>query len=267
MIEYIFGKYYRRVAQQIANKYQTQTFEKYVKKYMKKHCKLRRINKETIELNDLIVRNKDEFNDISNYITKHIDDICNDLVNFYCNKKPLISKYLLIYKPQYKEIRDRLDETCLTHIINKYPIHSNYDYIVKDIVEFASKLRMGFSVSDITAKTKIREHWIERAPILLLFTFFILSFKMITYVKDIILFHADIWTAVDIFLSFFTFITALYMVYLRVPQSICADANKAASEIYFNSKIELHHSLLMNCDNDIINTYNNELLEIICIQN
>jgi hypothetical protein len=267
IIEYCFGKIYRKKAQLIANKYQTQTFIKYIKKYMKKHCKLRTINmQETPELSHLIHINQYEYQYIIYFIQNNYENICNDLVNFYCKNKPTLSKYLFIYKPQYHNIRNSIDKECLQQMLHKYPINQDCIYIIQDIVSFASKLRNGFNISDVTAKTKIKEHWIERAPVLLLFTFFLLSIKLIHDVKVIILLEANIWTAIDIFISLFTFITAMYMVYLRVPQSICADANKAAGEIYFDSKVELHHSLLIQCDENTIKSYNNNIItDIICI--
>ena len=90
IIEYCFGKIYRKKAQLIANKYQTQTFIKYIKKYMKKHCKLRTINmQETPELSHLIHINQYEYQYIIYFIQNvtifagfkiffvHITDIIN----------------------------------------------------------------------------------------------------------------------------------------------------------------------------------------------
>ena len=257
LLDKLYGKRARRHAQRIACQYQYVMFSIYLKKYLKKHMKLRtRDSHEHPELLTYIERYSETCDAIIQYITYHQNEIVSILCNFYC--KPSNGR-LTYYHPRYASIREyirtqALDAVCTASAKENVEIYN----VLNNIVCMAEDLRNGFITSDNAAKTKIREHWIQRPPHIALFTLIIIVLRIfyVMYTKQFYVF--DVEDTIYLIFTIMGFVS-IYMVYLRVPQCICAEAKKSAQEVYMNHKINLHFQLLDTCGN-VSEYINNQLI-------
>lgn len=257
LLDKIYGKCARRHAQRIAYQYQCVMFVTYLKKFLKKHIKLRtRDSREHVELLAYIERHSETCDAIIQYITYHQKEIISILCNHYCKKSNgRLTYYHLRYAPMRECIRTRaLEAICTTSAKENVEIYN----MLNNIVCMAEDLRNGFVTSDNAAKTKIREHWIQRPPHIALFTLIVIMLRLfyVMYTKQFYVFDVD-----DTMYLIFTIMgfVSIYMVYLRVPQCICAEAKKSAQEVYMNHKINLHFELLDTCGD--VNEYMNNQLQ------
>lgn len=144
-------------------------------------------------------------------------------------------------------IRDRRQEivTKLYQKQNLTDIHAHEPLIrwfVHDVSQFSFKLHDGVFKNKRTAKQKMVEHWIERLPTLVFVSFISLVLKTI---QTVYVFPKEIvWSLIDLITHCYLFFVVIYMVYLRVPQCIFADAKQNASNKYFEFKTNLHRDLL-----------------------
>ena len=60
---------------------------------------------------------------------------------------------------------------------------------------------------------------------------------------------------IDILVSFCVGTIAVFLIYMRVPQSIFADAKKSASEVYIQQKSQLHLNILNETSLENIEKY------------
>tara|TARA_B100000497_G_scaffold127769_2_gene170833 strand:+ start:3124 stop:3981 length:858 start_codon:yes stop_codon:yes gene_type:complete len=242
LLDRVYGKWARRHAQRMAIRYQRSMFVVYLTKYVKKHMKLRtRDAAEHAELIPYIERYVDRCERVVSYLREHQKDLIVALRDAFCvGLTTKGSSYY--YHPRYAPLRRIVRDRARIHVMRDTR-DTEIRAVLEDIVAMAADLRFGFVASDTAAKTKIREHWIQRPPPLALFIFIVLSLRVFfgTYTKD---FHA--FGLEDAMYLIFTGmgLTSMYMLYLRVPQCICAEAKKSAQEVYANHKTNLHLNLL-----------------------
>jgi predicted membrane protein len=146
-------------------------------------------------------------------------------IDIYTNRK---SRYIF---------RMLSDDQHVQNLTNEYNAITNIKYveIIDNIVNFSVKFQEVFSKSDLTAKTKIQEHWFMRLPI---YT----TCVTIIYAVNIIDMNKNDWTRM-IFMTIAYFLS-LYLVALRFHQSVSAETKKYASELYSKEKNRLYISLM-----------------------
>ena len=176
---------------------------------------------------------------VVSYLREHQKDLIVALRDAFCVGATRKGSY---YHPRYAPLRRIVRDRAWARVVRDTKdteIHA----VLEDIVDMAADLRIGFVTSDTAAKTKIREHWIQRPPPLALFVLVVLSLRVFfgAYTKSFHVFGLE-----DAMYLIFTGmgLMSLYMLYLRVPQSICAEAKKSAQEVYVNHKTNLHLNLL-----------------------
>lgn len=242
-------KYIRETSSRYAAKFQSQMFNMYIRKFVRKFIKLLTHNEdEHPELSEYVKVNHTLIQELCIYVRMHRDDIIRLLVYYYCMNKPIQSSYQVYYHEAYSGVRHIVDDKIQKMIRQNFytSLPENYlsnpfiDLFIRCICSIASDLRKGFFHSDIIAKTKTTEHWIERMPVYMLCSIIILVMKVFidTYVIYTTVF-SYLYVA-DIFVSMSICGTATYLVFLRVPQSICAEAKRAASDTYIFHKTNLH---------------------------
>lgn len=238
-LERLYGKYARRVAEGMARKYQRIMFSTYIRKYIKKHIKLRQSNPcEHPELIEYVNCHKKECESTIAFLKTHTRKIESVLLLLYCENR---ARSPNIYHPAYRAVRENVRDHVEVRLFATIPTADPYiANVLHDIVFMANDLRYGFVVSDNTAKTKIREHWIERPPPMCMFLLVMIFLRLLHLLieKDY-----EIKDNVYILLTIMS-LGSMYLVYLRVPQSICADAKKNAQELYLLYKTNLHMNLL-----------------------
>jgi len=242
-LDRVYGKWARRHAQRMAIRYQRTMFVVYLTKYVKKHVKLRtRDVAEHAELIPYIERYADQCERVVSYLREHQKDLVVALRDAFCvGATTKGSSYY--YHPRYAPLRRLVRDRAWAHVVRDTANDTEIHTVLEDIIDMAADLRFGFVTSDNVAKTKIREHWIQRPPPLALFVLIVLSLRVFfgTYTKSFHVFGLE-----DAMYLIFTGmgLTSMYMLYLRVPQSICAEAKKSAQEVYANHKTNLHLNLL-----------------------
>jgi hypothetical protein len=240
-LDRVYGKWARRHAQRMAIRYQRTMFVVYLTKYVKKHVKLRtRDAAEHAELIPYIERYADRCERVVSYLREHQKDLIVALRDAFCVGATTKGSY---YHPRYAPLRRIVRDRARTSVVRDTANDTEIHTVLEDIVDMAADLRFGFVASDTVAKTKIREHWIQRPPPLALFVLIVLSLRVFfgTYTKSFHVFGLE-----DAMYLIFTGmgLTSMYMLYLRVPQCICAEAKKSAQEVYANHKTNLHLNLL-----------------------
>ena len=128
------------------------------------------------------------------------------------------------------------DEQHLNRLSNDYKKHSkiNDDEIIENIVKFSVKFQEVFIKSDLTAKTKIQEHWFMRLPI---YTTCITIIYMLNVIDIYHNYTKLIFMTIAYFLS-------LYLVAIRFHQSVSAETKKHSSELYSKEKNDLYVHLI-----------------------
>jgi len=243
MLNRIKKKLHTRVYE-YASRCQTQFCKYYLEKYLKKHIKLRTANTlEYKELVDLNIVNKEKYDECKKLIKEKKEIIIQELIRI--NKelyKHSKNSYVLDMYIRKKE-HDIKNETIIylktkLNLIDQF--NNEFEKVLRQTVNFSTDVRKGYMVSDITAKTKIQEHLISRLPIYVFCVTGLLIFKLI----EIVLEQNYDYVVMKVTILIFVYLTSIYMIYLRVYQSVLADAKKSASDIYKNRKKDLYNCFL-----------------------
>ena len=123
--------------------------------------------------------------------------------------------------------------------------NDEFEQVLNQTVDFSVDIRKGYIVSDITAKTKIQEHLISRLPIYVFCVTSLLIFKLIEIVFE----QNYNYVVMKVIILIFVYFTSIYMIYLRVYQSVMADAKKSASDIYKKRKKTLYNCFVNKAKN------------------
>jgi hypothetical protein len=257
-------KLLRNISIKYCYAYQNKVFKIYLKKYIKKYEKLLTNHKnEHNELLPYLDVHADDIKVFCAYLRLYKDDIIKLLTYYYCINRQTSSKYRIYYLEQYKTVRERIDETIKHLVYVNFIDNLPVQYKTNDIIRFfldkscevASLMRYGFLVSDVTAKTKTTEHWISRLPLFLICTVLIVIGKSYMYIwfND----NEYMFIIFDVLTSVCVGIIAIFLVFMRVPQSIYADAKKSASDVYIVQKTKLHFYLLnQTTETNVVKYYN-----------
>lgn len=253
LLEKLYGKRARRSAQRMARAYQRMMFDIYIRKYIKKHIKLRvKDPQERPELVEYVNKHSKECDIVIALLKEHQERIVASLREVYCdNPKASMTFYHYTYAP----VRAMLREHAMDRVYEIVPMRECcVAEVIDDVVTMADDLRYGFMVSDNVAKSKIREHWIERPPPVICFLCLVMTIRFFSFFFD------NTFDTEDHLYILLTLMSmgSIYLVYLRVPQSICAEAKKNAQEKYFNYKTQLHLMLLKSISKDALDSYMND---------
>lgn len=223
-----FQKFLYRYAYAYSRKCQKQNFFLYVKKYITKHIKYRE-KKEEYEYDVLIILTDNELcKSVVYNIANEKDQLCHFLYDYnldiYMNRKENYSFRVLT------------DEQHINRLSNDYKKQSkiNDNEIIENIVRFSVKFQEVFIKSDLTAKTKIQEHWFMRLPI---YTTCITIIYMLNVIDIYHNYTKLIFMTIAYFLS-------LYLVAIRFHQSVSAETKKHSSELYSKEKNDLYVHLI-----------------------
>ena len=239
-LERLYGKYARRVAERMTQKYQSMMFCTYIRKYIKKHIKLRQSDPcEHPELMEYVTCYTTDCENTIAFLKTHGALLESALSSLYCENRVRCSN---IYHPAYQTVREKIRDRIELQIFERLQVTDPYIAdVLRKIIDMADDLRYGFVASENTAKTKIREHWVERPPPMCIFLLTIMFLRLVH-----LFFLEGEYETKDHLYILLTIMSlgSIYLVYLRVPQSICADAKKNAQEQYSVYKTDLHISLL-----------------------
>ena len=249
MLNWIKKKIYNRVYDYASN-CQNIFCKYYLEKYLKKHIKFRTVNTlEYKELVDLNTVNKEKYDECKKLIEEKRGIIIQELIRIN-NELYKFSKmsYALDMYIEKEEIN--MNNTIVTYLKTRLDLldHFNdeFDKVLNQTVDFSTNVRKGYVVSDITAKTKIQEHLISRLPIYVFCVTSLLIFKLI----EIMLEQNYDYIVMKVTILIFVYFTSIYMIYLRVYQSVMADAKKSASDIYKKRKKTLYNYFVNKARND-----------------
>ena len=226
-------KFLYRYAYSYSRKCQKQNFFLYIKKYITKHIKYRE-KKNEYEYDILIILTD--------------NDLCKLVVNNIANEKDKFSQFLYDYnldiymnRKENYSFRVLTDKQHINRLSNDYKKYSkiNDDDIIENIVRFSVKFQDVFMKSDLTAKTKIQEHWFMRLPI---YTICITIIYMLNVIDIYHNYTKLIFMTIAYFLS-------LYLVAIRFHQSVSAETKKHSSELYSKEKNYLYVQLINNLKN------------------
>lgn len=230
-------KYLYKYAYYYTHKCQKTFFYLYLKKYIKKHRKYRTINEEYHILTKLIVDNQVSFDNDNNLLKKYensiIDYLYKENLRLYSLSR---SNYTL----------DSIIDYHQPYIIEKMCVHLNFNIdtrCIKDIILFSINLRRVFFNSEVTAKSKVQEHWIARLP----FFIFCVSCILILKLTDIS-YNNNTNIHIKIVLYLSVYLMSIFLVFIRVHQSIIADTKKNLSEVYYKSKKLLYKRLIIETE-------------------
>lgn len=253
----------RTISLRYSYTYQYKVFTIYLEKFVKKFVKLlTNDNKEHDELIPYIDENMEQIHAFHSYLNMYKTDIIKLLTYYYCINRQVSSKYRIYYLDQYSGVRLRVDSKIrhllYVNFMSNLPDHFKSNEVIHlfldNLSDFASSMRYGFLVSDITAKTKTTEHWISRLPLFLTCTILVVILKSWKYVLTPE--ETDhIYIVTDICSTTLIGIVAVFLIFMRVPQSIYADAKKSASDIYINKKANLHLYLLNKTTKENVDKY------------
>ena len=202
-------------------------FMLYLEKYINKHIKYRIKSDEYEILLPLIHVNNHHFERIIEQLQCHTNSLCSFLYDenvFIYNSKRAYSYRL----HTIDDHANRLVNTCVLQIDT---------HVLHDIVHFSLFSQDLFYKSDLTAKTKIQEHWVMRLPIYITCLTIVLVIKLLE-IKEIVL--------LNLILTFTVYFLSLFLVTIRFHQSVSADTKKIFSETYTKAKTDLFLSLVSN---------------------
>lgn len=230
-----------RIAYWYAARCQRIYFFVYMEKYITKHIKLRTRNeKEYSLLCTVIDRNNTKFSKDISLLNAHK----NDLI------KRLYEESYRIYKLSRVDYTagwaidfhyHALLATTIDALRTDMPIDDLDIDVLKDIVMFSDILRKAFFNSEITAKAKVQEHWVERLPMFV-------SCLSVVYLVQLVdmLYVQRTWAILKVSLYTYAYVVSIYLVCMRVFQSISADTKKTFSELYYRTKKQLYKSMVLN---------------------
>lgn len=217
-------------------------FQVYLKKYIKKHIKYR--TKNTLEYNGLVTYNNnhyDEFQFVNKLLTNHsltiVDNMCGFLEKMHDVSKNYDGNIYI------DSNRDTIIDDITNYIyVTIKPLNYFYEIelLLNDIVKFSFAQYETFDTSMLTAKTKIHEHLVSRLPVFILCVSLLMSLKVIELFVD----NNTKYIYIKVSLMCVAYVTSIYLVYLRVFQSIRADTKRLASNIYIIHKKKLYKTML-----------------------
>lgn len=220
----IFQKALYRYAYGYAKQCQRFYFLMYFDKYIKKHIKYRLKNDE-YELLAPLIDNNTGFERVVAQLQTHKDALRTFLydenVAIYHSKRQYSYRLYTV-----DDHIDRLVRTCTVRVDTD---------VLSDIVRFSLYSQDLFYKSDLTAKTKIQEHWFMRLPIYLTCLTVVLAIKLLELNEVIFL---------NLFLIFAVYLLSVFLVVIRFHQSVSADTKKIYSEMYTKAKNSLFVHLI-----------------------
>ena len=231
-----------KLAYAYAENCQKRFFFIYVEKYIKKHIKLKTKNlDEYFVLSSLIDSKEKNFESENTFLKMNIMNIIKYLYIennrlYKLGKVDYTAGWAIEYHDQYILDNIMYDMSAAIMCDNETTFKS-----LENIVLFANKLRLSFFNSEITAKAKVQEHWIERLPI---YVFCVTSiytmqvFEHIYYQKEILYLKLILYS--------YVYMVSIFLVILRLCQSVSADTKKCFGEIYYTSKKLLYNSIILN---------------------
>ena len=247
---------YASICQNIFCKY-------YLEKYLKKHIKFRTINElDYKELIDMNIINKDKYDECKKLIVEKKGIIIDELIriNTELYKYSKNSYALDMYMERYES---DMNNTIVSFLKNRLDLlesfNEEFEKVLKQTVDFSVDVRKGYIVSDITAKTKIQEHLISRLPIYVFCVTSLLIFKLI----EIVLQQNYDYVVIKVTILIFVYLTSIYMIYLRVYQSVMADAKKSASDIYKKRKRKLYNWFVNESNSESYEYVRDKIIECI----
>lgn len=214
---------------------QKRNFFVYMKKYITKHVKYREKTDE-YEYDILIVLTDNaSCQSVIHNIKKEKNKLCEFLYNHNLS--------IYVNRRENYSTRVMTDEQLINKMTAEYnstsKIHERE--IIENIVRFSVKFQDVFMKSDLTAKTKIQEHWFMRLPI---YTTCI----TIVYMLNVIDIQKNDYTKV-VFMTIAYFLS-LYLVAIRFHQSVSAETKKHSSELYSKEKNNLYVHLVTNLNSE-----------------
>ena len=238
LLKYVYNRVYQYTVQ-----CQLQFFRIYLKKYIKKHTKFRKKN--PIEYKSLVTYNihhEEEFQYINYLLEENLEDIIRMLCDFI-NRINNVSKSSYDGKCFVDWDRDVLITSItdrLYLVVNPTKFTFDIEAVLYDLVLYSFAHYNTFHLSIITAKTKIHEHLVSRLPVFVMFVTILMLLKTIElYIDKNMEFF---WIKLSI--MGVAFATSIYLVYLRVYQSIRADTKRLASDVYIKYKYRLYQKML-----------------------
>lgn len=241
-----FHKFLYRYAYGYAHECQKTFFYIYLKKYIKKHRKFRTINDDEYDiLSQLIIDNQVSFND-ENFILKQSE---NYIVNYLYKENQRLyllsrSNYTIDLLIEYHQ--PYIIENMFSYLHLALNFDTNLDtQCIKDVIIFSTNLRRVFLNSEITAKSKVQEHWISRLPF---FTFCVSCILVLKLIDSIFFSQSYIYIKIVLYLTIY--LISIFLVFIRVHQSIIADTKKHMSEVYYKSKKELYKNFAIETNID-----------------
>ena len=249
MLNWIKKKIYNRVYDYASN-CQKIFCKYYLEKYLKKHIKFRTVN--TLEYKELVdwnIVNKEKYDKCKYLIEEKKWIIIEELIRINNELYKLSKTSYALDMYIEKEEKDMNNEIVIylkTRLNLLDNFNDEFEKVLKQTVDFSADIRKGYVVSDITAKTKIQEHLISRLPIYVFCVTSLLIFKLI----EIVLQQNYDYVAMKVIILVFVYFTSIYMIYLRVYQSVMADAKKSASDIYKKRKKTLYNYFVNEAKND-----------------
>lgn len=220
-----------RYAYSFSRKCQKQNFFLYLKKYITKHIKYR-------EKKD----DREYEYDVLKILTDN--ECCEDVIYNLNTEKLKLCKFLYdcnldIYMNRKKDYSFRVltDEQHVNKLSNEYKSISKIDdsEIIENIVKFSVKFQHVFVKSDLTAKTKIQEHWFMRMPIYA---------TCITIIYGFNVFDTNNKNYTKLIFMNIAYVLSLYLVAIRFHQSVSAETKKFSSELYSKEKNDLFVNLI-----------------------
>lgn len=194
-------------------------FINYLKKYIQKHIKYRSIHDE--EYNAL-TRRDDNHDVIVQSLKKNTEMLIKYMYqstrNIYDQKKKFQANRLF-------SCEHYVDDTVQQYGSDLDPT------VLRDLVTFSLDFQNVFTKSDLTAKTKLQEHWCMRLPVYIICLTLVLVLRWLENAQD------------HMFLVVLVYIMSIWLVFLRFHQSVSADTKKLSSELYTEYKNKLLISL------------------------
>lgn len=259
----IISKKLREISIKYTYDYQHKVFKIYLEKFIKKFIKLLTNHKsEHDELLPYINIHQNEINVLHAYLNIYKVDIIKLLTYYYCINRNNSSKNRIYYFDQYELVRKRVDSNIrhllylnfMDNLPDQYKLNVIIHLFLNNLCQLASSMRYGFLISDITAKTKTTEHWISRLPLFLICSIVIIFGKSYNYMLNNV--HIEYtYIIADTLVSLGMGTIAIFLIYMRVPQSIYADAKKSASDIYIYQKTLLHFNILNETSQENVEKY------------
>lgn len=241
----------------------TTFFRIYLRKYIKKHVKFRTPNE--LEYGELICTDstlREEYDADIRMLNRNTGALVEELLRINTYLAALANtkySFELFIDSNEEHLADQVVDR-LTTVVVMPAQRENCREVINDITLFSFGLRNRLAQTHITAKMKIQEHLVERLPIYFVCVTGLLLMKLV----DFFLFSTHL-LFLQLSIVFFVYFVSIYMVYLRVFQSIAADTKKIASEQYKLAKRTLYARFTERCSSE--HTYRaiqSKLYDYIC---